>query len=131
RVGAVAAVGWRFAAASEAEIYDALALPFIPPEIRHGDDEVAAAAGGELPRLVAASDIRGDLHMHSTWSDGRDAIEAMVVSCRALGYEYMAITDHSEHSAAIRNLTADGVRRQPDEIAVLRERYSDITILHG
>jgi len=129
--GLVGADGETFAAASEAEIYDALGLPFIPPEIRHGDDEVAAAARGELPRLLAASDIRGDLHMHSTWSDGRDAIEAMVASCRALGYEYMAITDHSEHSAAIRNLTADAVRRQADEIAVLRERYRDITILHG
>jgi DNA polymerase (family 10) len=129
--GLAGADGTTFAAASETEIYDALGLPFIPPEIRHGDDEVAAAARGELPRLLSASDIRGDLHMHSTWSDGRDAIEAMVDACRVLGYEYMAITDHSEHSAAIRNLTADGVRRQADEIAVLRERYGDITILHG
>src|SRR4029079_17673556 len=84
-----------------------------------------------LPLLRDGSDIRGDRHMHSTWSDGRDAIEAMVDACRVLGYEYMAITDQSEHSAAIRNLTADGVRRQADEIAVLRERYRDITILHG
>jgi DNA polymerase (family 10) len=129
--GLAGADGTTFAAATETEIYDALGLPFIPPEIRHGDDEIAAAARGELPRLLSASDIRGDLHMHSTWSDGRDAIEAMVDACRVLGYEYMAITDHSEHSAAIRNLTADGVRRQADEIAVLRERYGDITILHG
>ena len=129
--GLVGADGATFAAASEAEIYDALGLAFIPPEIRHGDDEVEAAARGDLPRLVSRSDIRGDLHMHSTWSDGRDAIEAMVDACRTLGYEYMAITDHSEHSAAIRNLTVDGVRRQADEIAALRERYRDITILHG
>jgi DNA polymerase (family X) len=118
-------------AATEHEIYSALALPWIPPEIRHGEDEIAVAARGELPRLVAASDIRGDLHMHSTWSDGRDAIEAMVEGCRALGYDYLAITDHSEHSAAIRNLTPDGVRRQADEIAALRDRHPEITILHG
>jgi len=118
-------------ASHEEEIYRALGLPCIPPEIRHGDGEVAAAARGELPRLIASSDIRGDLHMHSTWSDGADAIEAMVEACRVLGYEYMAITDHSEHSAAVRNLTAEAVRRQADEIAALRERYRDIAILHG
>src|SRR5262249_31181618 len=57
---------------SEAEIYHGLGLPFIPPEIRHGEDEIEAAVRGSLPRLIAAADIRGDLHMHSTWSDGRD-----------------------------------------------------------
>jgi len=69
--------------------------------------------------------------MHSLWSDGRDPIEAMVEGCRALGYEYMAITDHSPHSAAARNLTVDGVKKQAEEIARLREQYPDITILHG
>ena len=69
--------------------------------------------------------------MHTTWSDGRDSIEAMVSTCRALGYEYMAITDHSPTSAATRNLTIDGVTRQADEIDALRERYPDIGILHG
>jgi DNA polymerase (family 10) len=69
--------------------------------------------------------------MHSTWSDGRDSIEAMVSTCRALGYEYMAMTDHSQTSAASRNLTIDGIKRQAEEIAQLRERYPDITILHG
>jgi len=123
--------GTRTGAETEEEIYAALGLPPIPPEIREGGDEISRALAGTLPELVSRRDIRGDLHMHSTWSDGRDAIEAMVDACRVLGYEYMAITDHSEHSAAIRNLTADGVRRQADEIAVLRERYRDITILHG
>ena len=96
-------------AATEDEIYAALGLPCIPPEIRNGEDEIAVAARGELPTLVARRDIRGDLHMHSTWSDGRDPIGAMVEMCRTLGYEYMAITDHSPHSAASRNL--DGRRR--------------------
>ena len=117
--------------ATEEEIYDALGLPFIPPEIRNGDHEVEAAQAGTLPVLVSRADIRGDLHMHSTWSDGRDTIEGMVAACRSLGYEYLAITDHSPHSAAGRNLSIDGVKRQGDEIAGLREQYPDIAILHG
>ena len=115
----------------EDDLYHALGLPTIPPEIRNGDDEVGLAARGALPALVTRRDIRGDLHMHSTWSDGRDSIEAMVIQCRALGYEYMAITDHSPTSAASRNLTIDGVTRQGDEIDALRARHPDIAILHG
>jgi DNA polymerase (family 10) len=118
-------------APTEEEVYARLDLPFIPPEIRSGDDEIRAAREGTLPQLVSRADIKGDLHMHSTWSDGRDSIETMVNGCRALGYEYLAITDHSPRSAASRNLSADGVKRQAEEIAALRERYPDITILHG
>jgi DNA polymerase (family 10) len=118
-------------AATEDEIYAALGLPCIPVEIRQGTDEIAAAARGSLPELVSRRDIRGDLHMHSTWSDGRDSIEAMVDACRALKYDYIAITDHSPHSAASRNLTVDGAKKQAEEIAELRERYPDIAILHG
>ena len=118
-------------AATEGEIYAALGLPLIPPEIRNGDEEIALAARGALPVLVTRADIRGDLHMHSTWSDGRDAIETMVAECVALGYEYIAITDHSEHSAASRNLTLDGVKKQGEEIARVREQFPSITILHG
>jgi DNA polymerase (family 10) len=69
--------------------------------------------------------------MHTSWSDGRDSVEAMVNACRALGYEYIAITDHSPRSGASRNLSVDGVKRQADEIAGIRERYPDIVILHG
>jgi DNA polymerase (family 10) len=129
--GLFAADGTRRAAATESDIYSALELPFIPPEIRQGDDEVAAAARGALPSLVARADIRGDLHMHSAWSDGHDTIESMVETSRMLGYEYVAITDHSPSSAASRNLSLDGVKRQADEIAELRERFSGIEILHG
>ena len=129
--GLVAADGTLLAAATEDEIYRALDLPWIPAEIRQGNGEVAAAAQGQLPQLVARRDIRGDLHMHSTYSDGRDAVETMVAASRALGYEYIAITDHSQRSAASHNLTVDDVRRQADEIAALRERFADIAILHG
>src|SRR6185295_19146468 len=139
-----AASGWRLTAdglhrsdgtlqlsPTEDAIYEALGLPCIPPEIREGTEAITAASRGELPALVARADIRGDLHMHSLWSDGRDAIEAMGQGCVALGYEYMAITDHSPSSAALRNLTLDGVNKQADEIARLRERYPAIAILHG
>ena len=84
-----------------------------------------------LPALLSKSDIRGDLHMHTEFSDGRDPVEAMVQVCRGLGYEYMAITDHSPHSAASRNLSVDSIARQADEIARLRELYPEIAILHG
>jgi DNA polymerase (family 10) len=115
----------------EEDIYAGLHLAFVPPEIRNGTDEIAAAEGGTLPRLIARSDIRGDLHMHTDYSDGRDTVEAMVQTCRALGYEYIAITDHSPHSAATRNLSTEAIARQADEIARVRELYPDITILHG
>jgi DNA polymerase (family X) len=118
-------------AATEEEMYSAMGLPFIAPELRNGNDEIAAAMRGELPQLVTRADIRGDLHMHSDWSDGRDPTAAMVEGCIAIGYEYLAITDHSPHSAASRNLTLDGVSRQAAAIAGLREKFPQIVILHG
>src|SRR5947207_13198627 len=124
-------VAFPFPASAEEDVYAGLGLPFIPPEIRDGDEEIRRAREGTLPALVSRADIRGDLHMHSTWSDGRDPIEAMVSACRSLGYEYLAITDHSQRSAASRNLSLEGVKRQAEEIALLRERYPEIAILHG
>jgi DNA polymerase (family 10) len=118
-------------AASEEEIYTSLGLPFIPPEVRNGEGEIAAAEEGVLPRLLTREDIRGDLHMHSVWSDGRDSIEAMVGACRDLGYEYIAITDHSPASGVAHSLTAKNVKRQAEEIASARERFPEIAILHG
>jgi DNA polymerase (family 10) len=118
-------------AATEEEIYAALDLPFIPAEIRDGQEEMHAAKNGTLPALLSRADIRGDLHMHTEFSDGRDTVAAMVEACRGLGYEYIAITDHSPHSAASRALSAESIARQAEEIARLRERYPDITILHG
>lgn len=123
--------GGPIVSSGEHEIYAAMNLPFIPPEIRNGDTEVEAALAGALPALLTRGDIRGDLHMHSAWSDGRDSIEAMVAMCRALGYEYVAITDHSPQAAASRTLSLDGLKKQADEIASLRERYPQMAILHG
>jgi len=116
---------------SEEELYASVGLPFIYPELRDNSGEIEAAANGSLPPLVQVADIRGDLHMHSTYSDGRDTVDAMIEGCRALGYEYMAITDHSFSSAASRTLDLDGVERQRDEVARLRETFPDIAILHG
>ena len=119
------------AARSEESIYQALDLQWIPPEIRDGDIEVERAAVGSLPALLSRENIRGDLHMHTQWSDGRDTVAAMVEASVALGYEYVAITDHSARAAASRTLSADGVKKQAEEIAEARERFPAITILHG
>jgi DNA polymerase (family 10) len=116
---------------TESALYDALGLPFIPPEIRCGNDEIGAAENGLLPRLVSREDIAGDLHMHTHYSDGRDSVEEMAAACEALGYRYMAITDHSPSSQASRNLTLDSLARQQDEIAAARERHPGLRILHG
>jgi DNA polymerase (family 10) len=116
---------------TEEEIYEALNLQWVPAEVRNGQDELRRAEAGTIPTLLRRSDIKGDLHMHTTYSDGRDSTEAMVAACLELGYEYMAITDHSAGSSATRNLTVDGITRQADEIATLKERHPQITILHG
>ncbi len=123
--------GGRIVGDSEEAIYQALGLPFLPPEIRSGAGEIAAAENGTLPRLVAREDITGDLHMHTHYSDGRDSVEEMATACEALGYRYLAITDHSPHSAASRNLTLEGVSRQADEIAAARAKHPGLTIFHG
>jgi len=119
------------AAATEEELYARVGLPFIPAEIRDGEDEIAAARDGRLPALISRAHIRGDLHMHTSWSDGRDTVEAMVERCHQLGYEYLAITDHSPNASTSRTLTADGVKQQADEVAAMRERFPSMAIFHG
>jgi DNA polymerase (family 10) len=118
-------------AAREEDVYAQFGLPLIPPELRHGAGEVEAAAEGRLPELISREHIRGDLHMHTTYSDGRDSLVEMVRTCAGLGYEYIAITDHSERAAASRTLSLDTLERQRDEIARVRTRYPSLTILHG
>jgi DNA polymerase (family 10) len=117
--------------AREADVYARAGLAWIPPELRHDSGEIEAAANGPLPQLVSRDDIRGDLHMHTTFSDGQDALETMVAAAAALGYEYIAITDHSTNAAASRTITTDGLKRQREAIESLRDRYPAMTILQG
>ena len=118
-------------AASEPVVYRHLGRPFIAPELREGSGEIDAGERGTLPELVGDMHIRGDLHMHSTWSDGRDSIAAMVGAAQQLGYSYVAITDHSQSAFSSRRLSSEDVMRQRDEIVALRERTPEIAILHG
>jgi DNA polymerase (family X) len=117
--------------ASEADVYASADLPFMSPELRQGAGEIEAAIAGALPALVERAHIRGDLHMHSTFSDGQDPMETMVARCASLGYEYIAITDHSENCSASHSLRANQISRQRREIERLRDRYSKLTIFHG
>jgi DNA polymerase (family 10) len=119
------------AARTESDAYAAYGLPLVAPELRLGTDEVLDASRGRLPRLIDRTDIRGDLHMHTDYSDGRDTLESMVATCAALGYEYIAITDHSESAGASRTLSIKTLRRQMDEIDRLQERYPSLRILKG
>ena len=116
---------------TEEDFYRHLDLPVIPPELREGGDEIAVAERSALPTLVSAGDIRGDLHMHTTWSDGRDTLEMMVYASKSLGYEYVAITDHSERAWSSRKLSAVDVPRQRNEIDELRRHLPGIDVLHG
>jgi len=118
-------------AADEEQIYREAGLPFIAPELRNATGEIEAAASGQLPVLVERADIRGDLHMHSIFSDGQDTLEAMVAACARIGYEYIAITDHSEAAATSRTVSRYQLPRQRDEINRLKGLYPQITILHG
>jgi DNA polymerase (family 10) len=117
--------------AREEEVYSQAGLAWIAPELRQATGEVEAAATGSLPRLVARHDIGGDLHLHTTYSDGRDNLSTMVRAAAALGYEYIAITDHSARAFASRTVTLDALARQRDEIARLRELVPAMAILHG
>jgi DNA polymerase (family 10) len=117
--------------AREEDVYAGAGLPFIPAEMRNGTGEVEAAADGTLPTVVELEQIRGDLHMHTTDSDGQDALETMVAAASGLGYEYIAITDHSARAGAARTVTADALARQRDDIGRMREQYPHLAILHG
>lgn len=115
----------------EESLYRHLGLPPVPPEVREGEGEVAAAAAGTLPRLVTRDDYRGDLHAHSLWSDGRQSIEAMVEAALARGYGYLAITDHSPSLTVARGLDPRRLAQQAAEIRAVRERFPQLLLLHG
>ncbi|MDE2356819.1 MAG: hypothetical protein KGL69_08710, partial [Alphaproteobacteria bacterium] len=119
----------RIAGRTEEDVYEALGLAFIPPELREDRGEIAAAAEGRLPRLIALSDIRGDLHVHTDASDGRESLDAMVLAARARGYGYVAITDHSAHAKVAHGLDVTRLSAQLDAIDRLNARLQGIAAL--
>lgn len=118
--------------AAEEEVYGALGLPVFPPELREARQEFAWARTGELPHLIEVADIRGDLHMHTTESDGRGSLEEMAMAAIDRGLSYIAITDHSPRVAMARGLTPERLRRQWEQIDKLNKRLRPrLTILKG
>jgi DNA polymerase (family 10) len=121
--------------ATEEEVYAAIGLPWIPPEIREDAGELDAARGGRLPHLIELSDLQADLHMHSTWSDGKASIREMAEAARARGYRYMAITDHSAYLGVTNGLDAARLKQQAAEVAGLNAEFKshghDFRILRG
>ena len=111
--------------ATEEEVYRFLGYDWIPPELREDGGELAAARNGGLPALVELSDLRGDLHTHTTWSDGKDSLEQMVEAAIARGYSYYAICDHSQR------LRGDLLYRQAEQIDALNELVQPFRILKG
>ena len=116
---------------TEAEIYDALGLPEIPPELREGRGELEAAERHALPELISLADIRGDIHSHTTDTDGRDDIEAMAIAAREAGLQYLAITDHSKALAMANGLDENRALAHARHIREISERLDGITLLAG
>ena len=125
------ATGETLRCATEEEVYERLGMEWIPPELREGRGELAAAAKGALPELVQLSDVRGDLHSHTTLSDGRQDVEAMVEGARKLGYEYLAITDHSASHGFGNHVEPDALRAQVERIRSLNEELDGFDVLIG
>lgn len=117
--------------ASEEELYERLGLPYIPPELREDAGEFEAAEAGQLPELIRLEDLQADLHVHSTWSDGREDIRAMVGAARARGRRTVVITDHSQYSAIANGLDAERLLRQREEVRKVDREFADIRVLHG
>ena len=116
---------------TEEEIYRALGLSWMPPELREDRGEIEAAASGKLPKLIERKNLRGDLHSHSIYTDGHASIEEMVRQARASGLEYVAITDHSRRLAMAHGLDPARLREQRREIERVRKKVSGIAILQG
>jgi DNA polymerase (family 10) len=117
--------------ATEEAVYARLDLPWIPPELREDEGEIAAARKGTLPELVSVTDLKGDTHVHSDWTDGVDSIEVMARAARARGHEWMVLTDHSPSLGITRGLAPDRIDEQRGELARLNSELAPFRILHG
>jgi DNA polymerase (family 10) len=115
----------------EAAIYERLGLPWIPPELREDEGEIEAAQAGSLPKLVELADIRGDLHTHTNWTDGTETLEDMAKTAKARGYEYMALTDHTQNLAMTRGLTPDRLNEQRALVKRVNQKLAPFVVLHG
>jgi DNA polymerase (family 10) len=125
------ATGTTQVCAGETELYELIGLPYIEPELRENRGELEAALAGTLPTLVAAGDIRGDLHCHTTASDGRASIRQMALAARERGYEYLAITDHSATHGFGDDVSADQLRRQIELVRAANAQIEGIRLLAG
>ncbi len=123
--------GKRIGGKGEGEVYKALGLPFIPPELREDTGEIEAAQEGGLPHLLTAEEIRGDLHVHSNWSDGAHDIDVLVRAAKKRGYQYIAITDHSKGLGIARGLDEKRLREQIAQIDAINRTLRGFRILKG
>jgi DNA polymerase (family 10) len=119
------------AGATEEEVYQTLGLPYIEPELRQAQGEIEAAQRSDLPDLITVDHLRGDLHVHTNWSDGHDTLEAMVRAAQAKGYEYVGISDHSQSLYIAGGLKEEEVFEEDAEMKALQEKMPNIRILHG
>jgi DNA polymerase (family 10) len=123
--------GRRIAGGSEEEVYAAVGLPWIPPELREDAGEIEAAAARKLPRLVALDDVRGDLHCHTNATDGHHSIESLVEAAAARGYAYVAVTDHSRATRVAGGLSIEELRAHVRRIRAVAKRHPEIAVLAG
>jgi DNA polymerase (family 10) len=118
-------------AATEEELYARLGLPYIPPELREDTGEIEAAENGELPNLIEVSDVRGDLHVHTNWSDGKGTIESMAEAAIQLGYDYLVFCDHSQSLRVANGLSPERLKRKIEAVREADHKYSEIHLLCG
>ncbi|MGI5835196.1 MAG: DNA polymerase/3'-5' exonuclease PolX [Chloroflexota bacterium] len=123
--------GKRLASEEEADIYHCLGLEWMPPEIRQNRGELEAAAKHALPNLILQEDIRGDLQVHTDWSDGTATMEQMAEACMRMGYQYVAITDHSQSLGIAHGLSPERLERKIKQIGELNDRLAPFRILNG
>jgi DNA polymerase (family 10) len=123
--------GERIGGAKEEDVFRAVDIDWVPPELRENRGEIQAAQKHKLPELIVPEDIRGDLHMHSKWTDGNSTILEMVRACKERGYQYCAITDHSKAVRVAGGLTAGEFKRQRNEIEQARAKVRGITLFAG
>ncbi|MGC8885117.1 MAG: DNA polymerase/3'-5' exonuclease PolX [Candidatus Nanoarchaeia archaeon] len=116
---------------TEKEIYKKLGLSYIPPELRENAGEIEAAKKNAIPKLVELADIKGDLHVHTNWSDGTASIEEMVSYAQSLGYQYVCISDHSKTRAIAHGLDEERLSKQLKEIKIVQKKFPNIKILTG